>query len=364
MRIPVVDPDHKPLMPSKPAIVRKWLKSGKAVKRWSDCGQFYVQLVEEPSGYETQDVVIGIDPGKLYSGIGVQSSKETLYTTHLNLPFKVVRMRMEQRKMCRKGRRGRRINRKVAFHPRAHRQERYSNRRKSKLPPSIRANRQLELRIVKELCLIYPVSYIVYEYLKVDTDLKSGRKKARSGKGFSPVMAGQKWMIKQLEAFAPVKTILGYTTSIIRDKLNLSKNKVNKSTPEFNTHAVDGVAIACSHFIEYRKFHKDGVSGGDWFGNVGATKASFFIIGRPPYSRRQLHHMVPAKGGIRCKYGGSTTPFGLRKGDLVNTPKGVGFVSGYTKNLVSVSGFKWIRLGQITESKVHLIRRSNGLIVF
>lgn len=364
MRIPVVDPDHKPLMPTTPARVRKWLKSGKAIKRWSDCGQFYVQLIEMPSGYKTQDVVIGIDPGKLYSGIAVQSSKETLYTAHLNLPFLIVKKRMEQRRLCRRGRRGRRINRKVDFHLRSHRQAKFNNRRKSKLPPSIKANRQLELRIVKELCLIYPVSCIVYEYVKADTDLKSGRKKARSGKSFGSVMTGQKWMLKQLETFAPVETIFGYQTSILRDKLNLTKNKMDKSKQEFNTHAVDGVAIACSHFIKYQKFHKDGVSGGDWFGNVEVTKSSFFVIQRPPYSRRQLHLMVPVKGGIRRSYGGSTTPFGFRKGDLISSHKGIAYVSGYTKSYASISNNNWKRIGNISNKKVTLIRRSNGLVIF
>lgn len=363
MRIPVVDPDHKPLMPTTPARVRKWLKSGRAIKRWSDCGQFYVQLVNKPCGYETQEVAIGIDPGKLYSGVAVQSSKETLYTAHLNLPFKIIRKRMEQRRLCRNRRRGRRLILKVAFHLRQHRQKRFNNRRKSKLPPSIRANRQLELRIVKELCLIYPVSCIVYEYVKADTNLKSGRKKARSGKGFGPVMVGQKWMLKQLETFAPVKTIFGYTTSIIRERLNLSKNKVDKSKCEFNTHAVDGVAIACSHFIEYKKFHKNDVSGGDWFGNVEITQAVFFVIQRPSYVRRQLHFMTPIKGSIRYKYGGTVVSSRFRKGDLIKFIKGIGYISGGFEKKISINDFNWKRLGHCTSKKIHLIRRSNGLII-
>ncbi|HBK97887.1 MAG TPA: hypothetical protein DD001_11475 [Microcoleaceae bacterium UBA10368] len=77
MRIPVVDTDHHPLMPTTPARARKWVASGKAVKHWSDCGHFYVQLVAEPSGRATQDIAIGIDPGKKYSGIGVVSAKFT-----------------------------------------------------------------------------------------------------------------------------------------------------------------------------------------------------------------------------------------------------------------------------------------------
>ncbi len=73
--------------------------------------------------------------------------------------------------------------------------------------------------------------------------------------------------------------------------------------------------------------------------------------------------MVPAKGAIRRKYGGTTTRHGFRKGDLVNSPKGIGYVSGDTERQVSVSNSSWKRLAQITANQVSLIRRSNGLIV-
>jgi hypothetical protein len=366
-------------MPTTPARARKWIESGKAVKRWSDCGQFYVQLITEPSGYATQPIVIGIDPGKLYSGIGVQSAKFTLYTAHLILPFKTVRERMDARRLMRRARRGRRIDRSVGFSQRAHRQKRFSNRRNSKLAPSIRANRQLELRIVAELCQIYPVEEIRYEYVRADVDLTSGRKKARSGKGFSAVMVGQVWMLKQLERFAPVVKIEGWQTASIRTQLGLEKNKTQKSKPTFETHAVDGVAIASSYFIQYQSFQTRTGHGHHWVGFVRVTPAwcnasggnlraiasaaIFKIVRRPPYSRRQLHLMVPAKGGVRRKYGGSTTRHGVRKGDLVRSPKGIGYVSGDTEKQVSVSDVNWKRLGQISAGKVTLIRRSNGLVV-
>jgi len=367
MRIPVVDQNHQPLMPTTEARARKWIESGKAIKHWSDCGQFYVQLTVEPFGRNTQDVVVGIDPGKKYSGIGVQAAKFTLYTVHLVLPFQTVRDRMDARRLMRRGRRGRRIKRKVVFAQRAHRQKRFANRRRGKLAPSIRANRQLELRVVSELCKLYPVTEIRYEYVRADVDLTSGRKGARSGKGFSAVMVGQKWMLKQLEQFAPVVTIEGYQTASTRKHLGLTKNKADKSKAEFATHAVDGVAIAASYFMEYRKYHKVGEDGADWFGSVQVTKAPFFVIRRPPISRRQLHLMVPAIGGIRRKYGGTTTRHGVRKGDLVKAEMAsrvyTGWVSGDTQKQISVSDANWKRLGQFTAAKVSLIARSTGLVV-
>lgn len=99
-----------------------------------------------------------------------------------------------------------------------------------------------------------------------------------------------------------------------------------------------------------------------WQGKVDITNAPFFVIRRPPVSRRQLHLMVSSKGGIRRKYGGTTTPFGIRKGDLVQYKDRLEFCSGYTGKTISFSDFDWKRLGRFTASKVKLIARSTNLI--
>ena len=83
--------------------------------------------------------------------------------------------------MMRRGRRGRRINRKASFSQRAHRQARFDNRRSSKIPPSIKANRNLEYRVLDLLSDIFPLLEVVVETVK-----------ARGDKAFSPVMVAQK----------------------------------------------------------------------------------------------------------------------------------------------------------------------------
>lgn len=346
-RVSVLNPDGTPAMPAKASRIRRWLKSGKANIVRNDLNIFCVQLVSEPSGRQSQEITIGIDPGKAYSGFGVQSARATLFMAHLILPFQTVKDRMEQRCMMRRNRRYRKCRRRPA---------RFNNRRFKKVPPSIKANRQLELRVVKELLAIYPITSTVYEVAK-----------ASGSKSFSPVMVGQYWMLAQLEALCPTFQLYGWETSQIRTQLGLEKQKSHKGDAVPQTHAVDGVALAASHFIEYQSFHSANTHGHHWIGECNITSAKFAIIRRPPISRRQLHLMVPAKGGIRRKYGGATTRHGVRKGDFVQAEQAgrvyKGWVSGDTKNQISVSNIEWKRLGQFTARKVQLIQRSTGLLV-
>ena len=363
MRVPVLSPEGQPLMPTKPSRARRWLKNGKARVIHNDLGIFTVQLISEPSGTNAQPISIGVDPGKFYTGIGVQSPNDSLWMAHLQLPFKTVKVRMEQRRMMRRGRRGRRINRKVPDNERAqtledslplrYRQARFDNRRSKKVPPSIRANRQLELRVIKELTKIYPLTTAVWEVVV-----------ARGDQGFSPVMVAQYWAIDQLKKLLPVVTQEGWATSNLRQWLGLEKQKTKKGDAVPATHAVDGIALASSQFVRYRQ-----VKGkhGWWEGSVNITPAPFAVIRRPPICRRQLHLMVPSKGGIRRKYGGTTTRHGFRKGDYVKAEMAgrvvYGWVSGDTERQVSVSDANWKRLGQFSAKKTYLVKRSTGLLV-
>ncbi len=195
IRVPVQNPDGSPAMPTKSSRARRWVEQGKAVPVRNDLEVYGVRLVSEPSGKATQDIALGIDPGKLFTGIGVQSAKATLFKAHLQLPFKSVTKKMTARRILRRARRGRRINRKLPYSQRCHRQKRFDNRRQKKLVPSIRANKQMELRVVKELLNLYPISHIVYERIE-----------ARGTKSFSPAMVGQQIMVEWLSELRPTST--------------------------------------------------------------------------------------------------------------------------------------------------------------
>jgi len=353
IRVPVLSPKGKPLMPAKASRVRRWLKAGKAKVVHNDLGIFQVQLTQPPSGEETQDIVAGIDPGKLFTGIAIQSAKTTLFLAHLKLVFKNVTKRMNQRAMMRRGRRGRRINRKLPFDQRSHRQHRFNNRRGNKIPPSIRANKQLALRVIQELSRVYPFQDVVVEVIK-----------ARGDKGFSPAMVGQYWQIEQLEqAGYTVHTQEGWHTSTLRQYLGLPKSK-NKASESPAAHAVDGICLAASQFMRYRQIKG---RSGTFNGGIAVTPCQFAVISRPPICRRQLHLMIKSKGGLRRNYGGTVTRHsGLRKGDYVKAEKAgirwYGYVSGDTKTKVSVSDANWKRLGQFTAKKVQLLQRNTGLV--
>jgi RRXRR protein len=355
MRVPVISANNIPLMPTKPSRARRWIKEGKAIGKFNKLGIFYVQLTIQPSDTQTQDIVIGLDPGKMFSGVAVQSQKYTLQMLHLVLPFKTVKDRMEQRAMMRRGRRGRRINRKISFSKRSHRQARFDNRRNCKLPPSIRANKDLEYRTIMLLCEIYPVKTIVIEEVE-----------ARGSESFSPVMVGQRYQINRLSKLANVELKKGWETSNLRKHLGLHKEKSDKSLQIPETHAVDAVTLACSEFVKYQTWEGVKTHGASWIGEVNITESQFTILRRPPISRRQLHLMVPSKGGNRRKYGGTVTRHGFRKGDYVEATQGNktyrGWVSGDTEKQVSVSNQNWKRLGQFSKNKVSLIKRSTGLI--
>ncbi len=271
-------------MPMKYRRAEAFVECGEAEWVSNDLNIKAVRLLREPSGYATQSIVLGVDPGKHFTGMGVVSAQATLLTLHLILPFEKVKSRKSAQRILRRARRGRRINRKVGFKLRAHRQKRFSNRRQKKLPPSIRANKQLEQRCIRELFKLFPITAVVWEVVKADVDLTSGRKGARSGKGFSPVMVGQRIMLDWLRSFTPVHEMQGYQTKIMREHLGLVKSK-DKKAQSPQAHAVDGIALAASQFVQYESFQTCREHGHQWVGSIRLTSAPFRVVARPAYYR-------------------------------------------------------------------------------
>lgn len=351
MRIAVVSVNGTPLSPTTPAKARKLIQSGGAQARRNKLGIFYLQLTTPTRENIPHETVAGIDPGKLYSGVGVQTPQATLWMGHLVLPFPYVKRRMTSRWHSRQFRRYRKT---------PQRSMRFRHRTGHQIPPSIRANRDLEWRVIQELAKIYPVTQVVYEVVK-----------ARGTKSFSPVMVGQYWQMDRLASCFLLEPRYGWETAQLRFALGLGKTP-KKSAPVPASHAVDGVALAASHFLHYVPFTEhNGDHGRRWEGPCQITPAPFAIIQRPQLLRRALHDQNPVRGGARERFGGTTTPWGFRKGDPVEATKAGrivrGYVSGYTHTpktrAISVANAQWQRLGQFAVSKVRLLGRSCRLLV-
>ncbi len=85
-RVPVVSSSGIPLMPTTCARARRWIEQGKAVGKRNIIGVFYVELLHYPSGFKTQEIVVGVDRGKAFTGIAIQTKLATIALFHLCLP--------------------------------------------------------------------------------------------------------------------------------------------------------------------------------------------------------------------------------------------------------------------------------------
>lgn len=197
LRIPVLNYDLTPLMPTTKKRAEKFIKEKKAISYKTPLGIQCIKLLVEPSGIKTQKITLGLDPGKNYTGIGLQSSKNTLLGIHVKLPCEV---------------------------------------KKNNL---LRNNMNFELKIVQELCNLFPVSKIAYEI--------SETKKIK--KDWNSDIKNQQWMLKQLKDFAPTEGIDGVITSQIRKILGLFKQKSSKGECKPETQVVDGIALATSGYM-------------------------------------------------------------------------------------------------------------------
>lgn len=352
-RVPVLSPNGTPLMPTTASRARRWIRNGKAKIIQNDLDVFCVQLVKEPSGYKTQDIAVGVDPGSNFTGVAVQSKRSTLIGLNLNLPKKQVQKRLVERAILRRTRRGRRIKRSLPFKLRNHRQKRFNNRRQSKLPLSIRANKQLELRVVNELCNLYPINIVYVERLtKSDSP------------GFTVAAQGQNYLIKELEKRFPVTLVQGYETKITREWLKLPKSK-NKAEQSPAAHVTDAIAQAARHFIRYTTNTTDSQTGHQWKGILIVTPFTFGIVERLPSRPRKMHDLTIQKGGVRDTYGGFQGTHNFKNGDYCEYKTKHSTLKGHISANDLYQFFptkKRLKQG-VTNKNTRLLRYSNNLIV-
>lgn len=301
--VPTLSFIGKPLMPCHPARARELIKQGRAIKRWYK-GIYSIKMLDRVEG-ETQQVVVGVDPGSKREAFTVKSISHT-YLNILSDSVTWVSERMRNRKEMRHSRR----RLKTPYRPL--RNNRRLNQKGS--PTSTISRWQIKINIIKFLIKIYPISDIIVEDIKAKT---IGKKKW--DRVFSPLEMGKNWFYKKCCELRNLHLIQGYETKKIRDQLGLYKDK-SKMKENFWVHNVDSWAIANS------------VTGG----HTQPEMINLLRIIPLQLYRRQLHFLQPGFRGIRKSYGG-TISMGFKRGSVVkNTKWGTGYVGGTSKNRISL----------------------------
>ena len=288
----VLGRDGEPLTPTTASKARKLLESGVASKCWSKFGTFGIQMLVS-TREETPDTAIGNDWGTKFDGYSVIVGDENPINVMLLLPDKKVIVRkLEERRTLRRARRHRNCRR---------RPDRFDNRARKPdwLAPSQAVLVNSRLKVIRELCQIYPVNLTAIE------DVRFNHAKHRWGKNFSTVEIGKTRLRKSFEDIGiQVFKFEGWETKGIREALGYKKTSV-KSAEKFSAHCSDSLSLAVN--ITTGRHLEPGA----------------FVVVDDRYrpKRRRLHDTQPAKGGVREAYSHGTV-FGLRKGLLVGTAKG------------------------------------------
>ncbi|WP_027717418.1 RRXRR domain-containing protein [Desulfovirgula thermocuniculi] len=334
-RVPVVGVDGRPLMPTTPRKARLLIRDGLAVPRRNKLGLFYIQMLR-PVGTRTQPVALAVDPGAKYDGVAVASHRRVELRAMVFLPDDVPR-KMETRRNLRRARRYRKTPRRPA---------RFDNRRRKGywLAPTQRFKVEARLKVVRELCRIYPVQLIVTE------DVRFNHARDRNGKYFSTVEIGKTLTYREYRKLAELRLVEVSETDAWRERFGLEKRTERKCEQVPETHANDAAAMLM------------GVTG-----CAHNPAAPFFVWRRLRYARRSLFRQNPQKDGVRPRFGGTANGGFFRKGDWVEAEKAGkvyrGWVCGLpteTTKLVGVADADGKRIGQFSPKKVRLLARSTG----
>ncbi|MDI6710481.1 MAG: RRXRR domain-containing protein [Bacillota bacterium] len=334
-RVPVVNVDGKPLMPTTPRKARLLIKDGLAKPRRNKLGLFYVQMLR-PVGTKTQFMAVAVDPGAKYDGLAVASQRQVELKAMVFLPDDVPK-KMETRRNLRRARRYRNTPR---------RPKRFDNRKRKGywLAPTQKSKVETRLKVVRELCKTYPVELIVTE------DVRFNHAEDRNGKYFSTTEIGKTLTYRECRKLAELKLVEVSDTDAWRVEFGLEKQTDKKWEQVPETHANDAAAMLM------------GVTG-----CRDNRDALFWVWHRLRYARRSLHRQHFQKGGIRPRFGGTANGGFLRKGDWVEAEKAgktyCGWVYGLPTEitkLVGVADANGKRIGQFSPKKVRLLARSTG----
>lgn len=307
-RVPVLDSDMKPLMPTTPSRARFLMEQGKASAYRNKLGVFCIILhqAKEPNN---QPLALGIDPGSKFEGWSVVGTKYTVLNGMSEAPT-WVKENVSTRSQMRRARRFRNCPR---------RQQRSNNRAKQCLPPSTKSRWQAKLNIVRHIQRILPIEVVVVEDIKAE----SRKDSKKWNTNFSPLGQGKNWLYSEINNLGlRLVTWEGQETKAMRDQHQLDKCK-QKDKAVFQSHAVDAWCLAASQ--------------------TGAEKPSWrglFYWTPIRLHRRRLHMLQLSKGGLRRENGG-TRSMGWTRGTLVKHIKyDLTYIGGTLKGKISLHRLK------------------------
>ena len=156
MLVYVKNKNGNPLMPCKPAKARKLLRDKKA--KVINLSPFTIKL-QWDCEENVQEVTLGIDKGSRITGVSCVGNGKILMSGEIHHRIDI-KDKVDQRRGNRRNRRNRKWYRPARFLNRA------SSKRSGRIPPSIKANVEEVIRVVRKIPL--PISKIVIEDVQVD----------------------------------------------------------------------------------------------------------------------------------------------------------------------------------------------------
>ena len=158
-RVYVQNKDGEPLMPTERyGAVRRWLRDNKA--EVVNLCPFTIRLKWDCE-INIQEIIIGLDTGAVKVGCSAVSGSKVMYASETKLRTDISK-KMERRTKYRKNRRARNTR---------YRESRFDNRTRQEgwLPPSLKSKAESTTKIVKKLSKILPISKVIVEIAKFDT---------------------------------------------------------------------------------------------------------------------------------------------------------------------------------------------------
>ena len=239
------------LMPMKAHRARSLVKNRRAVFVHDKIIGTYVRLKEEPSGYERQDLALGIDYGTMWDGYSVANANNS-HNYELEHSRKVKDKNFIKKKTMKRAD-ARRVRRSRLWH----REARFDNRTGSKVTKTMNYYYQEIRNMVERLTRFYPVADIVIEDVAaIHIDSKT--------RGFSPLEQIKSRLYAYLDSKAHLHISHANPKKIRLFKSSLSKTngsiryydlKTNdKSEKSFYAHCIDSHSLACLVFGRHLPF--------------------------------------------------------------------------------------------------------------